>query len=111
MCHETQRIVEGRRFRAQWVEVIDAMVARGATVNDEDFEIVLAYLVSEHGRVNVNVADAAEIAQVLHLDTTAAETIVAHRTEKGKFADFAALVAVPGVPVESLRKRRSAIVF
>jgi DNA uptake protein ComE-like DNA-binding protein len=61
--------------------------------------------------LKVNAAAAEEIAQVLHLDTTAAEGIVSHRVRNGKFADFDALIAVPGVLVEALKMRRGAIVF
>ena len=110
-CHEATRVVERRRSKAQWEEVIGEMVVEGAQGSDEDFEIVLSYLVAEHGRVNVNSGDAAEIGQVLHLEAAAAESIVAYRTKNGKFADFEALIAVPGAPVEALKKRRNAIVF
>jgi competence ComEA-like helix-hairpin-helix protein len=110
-CHASDRVVEGRRYRSQWDEVLDRMVTLGAKGTDEDFEIILGYLVREFGRVSINTAAAEEIAQVLHLKGSAAEAIVQHRTKHGKFADFEALAAVPGVPVEELRKRRDAIVF
>jgi competence ComEA-like helix-hairpin-helix protein len=87
------------------------MVTLGAKGTDEDFEIILEYLVREFGRVSINAAAAEEIAQVLHLEEGAADAIVQHRAKHGKFADFEALSAVPGVPIEALRKRRDAIVF
>jgi competence ComEA-like helix-hairpin-helix protein len=110
-CHASDKVIEGRRYASQWDEVLERMVARGATGSDQDFEIIFAYLVSEFGRVAINAAAAEEIAQVLHLEPAASEAIVQHRTKHGKFADFDALAAVPGVPVEELRKRRDAIVF
>jgi hypothetical protein len=36
---------------------------------------------------------------------------VASRKAAGRFADFDALVAAPGVPVEAIKKRRDALFF
>jgi competence ComEA-like helix-hairpin-helix protein len=110
-CHASDKVVEGRRYRTQWDQVIEQMVARGATGTDEELDTIFDYLVAQFGRVNVNTAPADEIAQVLHLDEAVAETIVQQRARNGAFADFAALTAVPGVPVDALEQRRDAIVF
>jgi mono/diheme cytochrome c family protein len=110
-CHTSDRVVQGRRFRSQFEELIEQMIARGAVVNDEDYDVIIKYLVTEFGRVDVNKATAAELAEVLHLEAADAEAIVAARKAAGRFADFAALVAAPGVPVEALTKRRDALFF
>ena len=110
-CHASDKVVEGRRYPAQWDQVIEQMVARGATGTDAEFDVVYDYLVAQYGRVAINTAPADEIAQVLHLEQSAAETIIQHRRKNGAFADFEALAAVPGVPVEALEKLRDAIVF
>ena len=87
------------------------MVARGAVVNDEDYDVIIKYLVTEFGRVDVNKATAADLAEVLHLEPADADAIVAARKTVGRFADFDALVAAPGVPVAALEKRRDALFF
>ncbi len=110
-CHASDKVVEGRRYSAQWDQVIEQMTARGATGTDEELDIIFDYLVAHFGRVAINTAPADEIAQVLHLDQGVAEAIVQHRANVGKFADFEALAAVPGVPVAALEKLRDAIVF
>ena len=110
-CHSSDRIVEGRRSRGQWEEVLEQMTARGATGTDDDYAIIIEYLVSEYGRVAINTAAAEELSQVLHLDRKDADAIVAYRKNHGRFADFDALIAMPDAPVEALRKRREAIVF
>ena len=110
-CHTSDRVVEGRRSRSQWEEVLERMVTKGATGSDDDFGIVMEYLVSEYGRVAINSAQADEVAQVIHLEPKAADAIVTYRKAHGPFADFDALIAMPGAPVEALRKRRDAIVF
>ena len=109
--HPTDRIVEGRRYPAQWDQVIEQMVARGATGTEQESVAVYDYLVAQFGRVAMNTAPADEIAQVLHLEPGVAEAIVQQRTSVGKFADFDALTALPGVPVAALEKLRDAIVF
>jgi competence protein ComEA len=110
-CHASDKVVEGRRYPAQWDQVIEQMVTRGATGSEEEFDAVYDYLVAQFGRVAINTAPAEEIAQVLHLEGSVAETIVQHRRKEGAFADFDALAAVPGVPVAALEKLRDAIVF
>lgn len=110
-CHASDKVVEGRRYPAQWDQVIEQMVARGATGTDAEYDAIYDYLVAEYGRVAINTAPADEIAQVLHLEQGVADAIVQHRTNAGKFADFDALAAVPGVPVAALEKLREAIVF
>jgi competence protein ComEA len=110
-CHPSDKVVEGRRYPAQWDQVIEQMVARGATGTDAEFDVIYDYLVAQYGRVAINTAPADEIAQVLHLEQSAAETIVQYRRKNGAFADFDALAAVPEVPVAALEKLRDAIVF
>jgi DNA uptake protein ComE-like DNA-binding protein len=80
-------------------------------VNDEDYEVIIGYLVGEYGRVNVNKAAAGEFAEVLHLAPADADAVVAARKAAGTFADFDALIAAPGVPVEALKARRDALTF
>jgi hypothetical protein len=110
-CHPSDKIVEGRRYPAQWDQVLEQMVARGAIATDPELDTIYDYLVAQFGRVAINSAPADEIAQVLHLEQNAAETIVQDRRANGAFADFDALVKVPEVPVAALEKRRDAIVF
>lgn len=106
-CHASDKVVEGRRYPAQWEQVLEQMVARGATGTEEELDTVYDYLVTQYGRVEINRAAADEIARVLHLEPAAADAIVKQRP----YADFEALTAVAGVPVDALKKRRDAIVF
>ena len=110
-CHSQDRIVEGRRTREQWGEVMEAMVAKGAEGTDDDFAIIVEHLVSEFGRVRINTAAAPEVAAVLHLERASADLLVDYRTKHGKFADFDALIKVPDAPVEALKARRDAILY
>ena len=111
-CHPKERVTAMRRTRSQWEEVITTMItARNAQISDEDFDTVLGYLTREHGRVNVNRAPAPDIVEVLHVTDALASSIVAYRKEHGAFADFDALMKVPGVDREKLETMRDAIQF
>ena len=68
-CHTADRVVGSRRTRTQWEEVMTTMqTARGAVIADEDWDVVLNFLVKHHGRVNVNRAAANELVEVLARD-------------------------------------------
>jgi competence ComEA-like helix-hairpin-helix protein len=111
-CHPLERVTAARRSRSQWEEVISTMIsARNAQVSDEEFDIVLNYLVKAHGRVDVNRAAAADLEEVLEVPEKVAAAIVAYRKEHGRFEDFDALAKVPGVDREQLEKKRDAISF
>ena len=60
--------------------------------------------------MNVNEASAEEIA-ALGLSAKDAGTIVSYRSEKGPFADFAALRAVPGLDADRLEAVRQQVAF
>jgi len=110
-CHALERVTASRRSRAQWDETMDKMISLGAKGTEEEFAAIMAYLIRWYGRVNVNVATAGEIAEVVGLSEKEAEVIVKYRQEKGKFDDFEALSKAPGVAVEKLKKSRDAISF
>jgi competence ComEA-like helix-hairpin-helix protein len=101
-----------RRSRSQWEETITTMItARGAQISDDDFDTVLTYLTRVYGRVDINRATADDITEVLSIPEAMAGTIVAYRSEHGRFEDFEALAKVPGIDRTALEKRREAIAF
>jgi competence protein ComEA len=110
-CHALDRVTSSRRSRAQWEETTDKMITLGAKATDEEFTAAIDYLVRHYGRVNVNTAPAAEIAEVVGLSDKESEALVKYRQEKGKFDSFEALSKAPGVAVEKLEKSRDAISF
>ena len=111
-CHPVERVTAMRRSRSQWEETITSMItARGAQISDEDFDTVLTYLSKEHGRVDVNRAEAEDIAEVLGVTEEMAAAIVAYRKQHGPFENFETLLKVPGIDRDAVDKKRDAITF
>ena len=111
LCHDGARILSNRRSKSQWTEVIEKMMERGAQVSDTDFDDVMDYLLRHYGRINVNKAEAEDLALVTGLSKKDADAILQYRNGQGDFADFDALAKVPGIDVEKLSKARDAITF
>ncbi len=111
-CHPMDKVVAVRRTRLHWEEVMTQMTtSRGAQVSDNDWDVILDYLVKEHGRVDVNRAPADDIVDVLEISDAMAAAIVGYRKEHGPFKDLDALLKVPGVDGEQLKRKREAIAF
>lgn len=109
-CHAADTIKDSRRSRAQWDVVIEKMVAEGAVMTDREYEAIVRYLLSKHGRVNVNTASAEDLSTVLTLSREDVERIVAQR-KKARFETFDELAAVEGIDVPKLSAKRSALEF
>jgi len=110
-CHEPERGMSSRRTRDQWLQTVNQMVARGAQGTDDELMAVVEYLTREHGRVNVNLASAADLALVLGLTPAEGAAIVEHRRQHGTFEDAAAVERVTGIDARKLAARRDAMVF
>src|SRR5207237_2033272 len=110
-CHDWQRIAESRRTRKQWEELIDDMMSRGASGSDDDYNAILRYALRHYAFVNVNKADADELATILGVTAKEAEAIVAYRSAHGNFADFDALKKVGDVEAKKLEAARRSILY
>jgi competence protein ComEA len=110
-CHLPDRIVGIRKSGNEWKETIDKMILKGAPVSDEDYDVILAFLVRNFDRVDINWVESGELTVALGLTQEEADAIVKYRTEHGDFKDFDALTKVPGVDVKKLEAKRVAIVF
>jgi competence protein ComEA len=110
-CHEPDRIVETRRTRGGWEEIIEKMIEKGATGTDQDFDLVLQFLLGHYGMVNINQASPEDIALIVGLSAKEADAIVAFRSANGNFKNFEALTKVPGVDVTKLEGHKADMLF
>jgi mono/diheme cytochrome c family protein len=109
-CHGTERALVAPRTRKGWEGVLAEMLNNGAQLEAGESEAIVTFLTERHGLVNVNTANDDEMV-ALGLSKKDADTLVAYRTDKGPFADFAALRSVPGLDVERLDAVRERVAF
>jgi mono/diheme cytochrome c family protein len=109
-CHGPERALVAPRTKKGWEGVLAEMLNNGAQLETGELEVILAFLTERHGLVNANTANAPELV-ALGLSQKDADTIVSYRTEKGPFADFAALRGVPGLDVDRLDAVRERVAF
>jgi competence protein ComEA len=109
-CHTLQIVMDTPRSFEEWHDTVQAMVDRGASGTDDQFDDVMDYLHRTMTTINVNAADADELEIVLSVPKTVAEAIVARRTTQ-KFADLADLKSVPGIDVAVVDAKARLIFF
>ena len=109
-CHSTT-LVNDLRTEEEWGEEVDQMIKIGARGTDQQFERVRRYLARTLTIVNINSAEARQIAPVLDVSMPVAESIVKRRNSKGKFKNLEALKEVPGVDPAKIDVRKDRIEF
>lgn len=110
-CHEANLVMEAEpREREGWYFMVDRMAEMGTTASEEELDQIVDYLAKYFGLpVNVNTANAEEF-QTLGLTEDQAKAVVAARA-KVKFADFAALSALPALKDVKLDGVKPRLVF
>jgi competence ComEA-like helix-hairpin-helix protein len=111
-CHGIDKIISEHRSKSQWIESIETMKQDGMKGTDAEFKAILSYLVAHFGvTVKINEATARKIDDVLDLEPGQAEAIVKYREANGPFADWKALMAVPGLDSKKLEEQKANVVF
>lgn len=137
-CHALKVVTSKRATPEEWSTVVNQMVSRGADVEDDEIETLVAYLSKnfpasakadqapsdhdsppDHGslrhnssdQVNVNHAAAAELASVLEISPKDADAIVAYREQNGDFKTLADLEKVPGIDSKKIVSNKSKVRF
>ncbi len=110
-CHSPQVATHMRQTRAQWLQTVNQMVARGAQGTDEQLLAVVDYLSEHYGRVNVNSGPASELEQVGGFSAAEAEAIVNYRRTQGSIEGVSELSKASGVPENELQEKGEALTF
>jgi competence ComEA-like helix-hairpin-helix protein len=111
-CHGVEIVIKQTNTPDGWADVVDDMVSRGAQGTDDDFDLVVKYLVAHFGpKVNVNKADAKELSTVLDLSAADAEAIVHYRETAGSLKDWHDLEKVPHIDLKKLEQEKDRIDF
>jgi competence protein ComEA len=110
-CHGLMTVIEDRRTRSGWGDVVDEMAGLGARVNDDEIKKVVDYLTRYFGRVNVNKVPQQDLQDVLELTSDEAAAIVTYRTREGDFHMLEDLKKVPGLDFSKIEERKDRIAF
>jgi competence protein ComEA len=109
-CHNLQIVMDTPMSYDAWHDTVQAMVDRGASGTDEQFEDIMDYLHRTMTTINVNAADADELEIVLNLPKPAAKAIIARRSTR-KFTGLADLKSVAGVDAATVDAKARLIFF
>jgi competence protein ComEA len=109
-CHDLQIVLNTPRSLDDWRDTMQKMVDRGASGTDDQYDDILDYLHRTMTTIDINSADADELATVLAVPDSAVKLIIARRAGK-KFADLNDLKSIPGVDAAIVDAKAKLIYF
>ncbi|OYW09950.1 MAG: hypothetical protein B7X34_05665 [Acidobacteriia bacterium 12-62-4] len=115
-CHEIARAISPRLDRGGWEKSMTKMAAFGMKATDEEYALVVDYLVKNFPaedvpRINVNTATAIQMESGLSLKRSQASAVMAWRKEHGNFKSFEDLLKVPGLDAAKLEEKKDRIAY
>ena len=115
-CHELSRSISLRQDRGGWEATMKKMVAMGIKGTEQEFNLVLDYLVKNYPAeevppLNINKATAIELESRLTLRRSQASAIIKYRNENGSFKSIDDLKKIPGIDFEKIEARKDRVVF
>ena len=115
-CHEIARAISPRLDRGGWEKSMTKMTAFGMKATDQEYAVVLDYLVKnfpaeEVPRINVNTATAIQLESGLSLKRSQAAAVLAWRKEHGGFKSWEELLKVPGLDAAKLDEKKDRVTF
>jgi len=114
-CHEPDVVAAEKLSRDEWSDKISHMVELGAKGTEPELYQILDYLTANFGtgpaKVNVNKADAKELAGALEWTTAEAEAVVKYREQNGGFKTLGDLKKVPGLQAAKVDSAKDKLEF
>ena len=96
----------------QWRSEVRTMIENGASLNDNEWEPVIAYLTRNFGpKLEINKSTAREIADSLQLTAAEADAIVAYRSTNGPYKDLNGMKKIPGFDPTRIAGEEKRIIF
>jgi competence protein ComEA len=109
-CHNLQVVTNTPRSLDDWRDTMQKMVDRGASGTDAQYDDILDYLHRTMTTIDVNSADADELATVLDAPEPVVKLIIARRATK-KFTDVGDLKSIPGLDAAAIDAKAKLIYF
>jgi competence protein ComEA len=116
-CHAAQIVMGRKASKEGWERIVADMVEKGATATDAEFDEVMVYLVRNFPdtgvstKINVNTANAEDLAMALEISKSVAAAIVKYRSEKGNFRSAEDLKHVPGLDEKKVDEKKDRLIF
>lgn len=111
-CHSIDATVGQRNSKDHWQDIVDNMISRGAELTDPEAEKLIDYLAKTYGpRVNVNKANAQDMAKALDVTAEVAAAVIEYRTKNGAFKTIADLKAVPALSGKDIESKKAGLDF
>jgi competence ComEA-like helix-hairpin-helix protein len=112
VCHTPDRIMKQSLTADQWRSEVRTMIENGASLNDNEWEPVIAYLTRNFGpKIDINKSTAHEIADALQLTAAEAEAIVAYRKTNGDFKQLDDMKKIPAFDANRIAGEEKRITF
>lgn len=109
-CHVFELVRDTPKSYEAWHDTVQAMVDRGATGTDQQFEDVMDYLHRTLTTIDVNNADADELQIVLSVPESVARAIIKRRAQR-RFTSLADLESISGTARAALQAKARLIFF
>lgn len=110
-CHDSEGFSHSRNSRQRWENIVDDMVSRGAEATDAEAELIVEYLTTYLGKINLNKATAEKLAEGLKLTKEQGAAIVAYREKNGPFKLWQDLGNVPGIDLKKIQDKKGDVEF
>ncbi len=110
-CHDSEGFSHSRNARQRWENIVDDMVSRGAEATDAEVELIVEYLATNLGKINLNKGTAEKLAEGLKLSKEQGQAIVAYREKNGPFRLWQDLGNVPGIDLKKIEDKKGDVEF
>ena len=110
-CHESNLVATMLRTPAEWDDTVGRMQSYGSEGSPEQLAVLRAYLLRNHGRANVNQAEARDLAPILDVAAVVADAVVKYRNDNGSFKTIDDLKRVPGLDGARIEARKERLMF
>jgi competence protein ComEA len=116
-CHGAELVLGRQEDREAWGSIVNDMIQRGATGDDDEFYEVVDYLATNFSKtspvikINVNKATAKDLEGALRLPAKQAAAIVHQREEEGDFKSIEDLKKVPGIDAGKIEANKNRLAY
>jgi competence protein ComEA len=110
-CHGPEMVGSQRRSRVEWETLVEDMASRNGAASDEQKKVIVTYAIHNFGKVNINIATAEDVVEIVQLPAAQATAIVEYRKKSGEFKTLDDLRKVPDVDFAKIQERKDRIGF